>query len=537
MNRFSAWRRVQPTAGKIGDWDLQTLQREQHSGRHQEKTEAYRRGEGEKDAHLAISVSAALPYRSSDRFEAGMHSGLVQIDLDDVDDYVAERGLVERFPFTAYVFESCTEGRIKAFVELAEPYPESQEEHAAAWERAAEEFRSAGWIVDKAGSNVAHACFIPHDPSAAILEVTRPLEWRAGERAHSVQTVSPTPMSSDGLTAHQQAVARALEDGVTSDAPKDQQCYYSQHHEGASPVEGISGRNDALYYATLWKIRSIRNVGDTPKANDVRDHMLRWNTGHNIPPLEGGPTGAAAKTIKSAFDFDKRNRTAAPPKDSDIPQTIHEALSLVFEMKAPATRAEKFPDSERTDYRIWFEDDHRIDLTGDEFDNWSVVRRKFLQHGGVEARTSFGPKDSGKWSYVQQEVIRLSEEVRIKTDSDAEIFAHWMIEGHEMQALSSTALVSSGVTDTKTNYHSQKSRWMAFHDALHVEGDRVVMTLRGWRWLKGLIDPQKRQHKYMDRVAREAFGPLEDVEIDEVMCRARTSVAVCEALYRLDRQD
>lgn len=117
-------------------------------------------GEGYKDKKKTLSgITPSGVF--SNRSESGLiqHSGLIQFDVDNIDNPAYQKAKITHIPYVAYLSYSTSGRGLWGLIPVL--YPDRHKDHFRAIQQA---FSKAGITIDPAPSNVASFRFVSYDP-------------------------------------------------------------------------------------------------------------------------------------------------------------------------------------------------------------------------------------------------------------------------------------------------------------------------------------------------------------------------------------
>lgn len=115
------------------------------------------------------------PERKASNLQA--HSGLLVLDIDDIDNPDEIKALASEIKHTILCHESPSGAGVKVYVAVA-PYPSTKSEHRQAWRQVKEVYEPALQCkIDTSGSDVARISFLAYDPEVYVNLTGELLEW------------------------------------------------------------------------------------------------------------------------------------------------------------------------------------------------------------------------------------------------------------------------------------------------------------------------------------------------------------------------
>ena len=164
----------------------------------------------EADTDKQAELKAALPYVTwSGQFQQRkkddptfLHSGLLCLDFDHLDNVKAARAKIEKDPFVMVAFTSPRGAGLKVVVRI----PTDRAEHEKAFRSAAHYFKSKyNLTADESGKDVSRACFMSHDPEA-YANSQAPV-FDAQQAVQNERTAAPAESGADKITKGKRNVA------------------------------------------------------------------------------------------------------------------------------------------------------------------------------------------------------------------------------------------------------------------------------------------------------------------------------------------
>ena len=179
-----------------------------------EKTEAVRLGLTTKEKALPVTTlggpmrwcgcgqCASLGYRNTDHVDWQRRTGLVSIDIDDMDDAPATRETFRYLPEVALCWVSARGRGLKLGVAV-NPVPMDARHHHDAWAAVIEYldgFLYGNYRFDGTKAAV-HPSFLAYDPYAVVRIPTRGVPWTPGQSGLTEPVAAPRPVATAGSPA------------------------------------------------------------------------------------------------------------------------------------------------------------------------------------------------------------------------------------------------------------------------------------------------------------------------------------------------
>ena len=140
----------------------------------------------------AVTFSGTFPERKRKAHHLQQHSGLVTIDIDDLNPNDIGYLLAElaQMPEVVLAFVSPSGNGIKVIVSV-DPIPQDALEHKGAYEACVEFFDNLAtefdFKIDTSGSDCSRLCFLAHDPLAITHEAPVQITWDRDEYLEMIQ--------------------------------------------------------------------------------------------------------------------------------------------------------------------------------------------------------------------------------------------------------------------------------------------------------------------------------------------------------------